>query len=81
MDFLPIEYVETVIVYFHDGKVWHIDVEKQKKDGDAQDVESTLEAFFNEYDNQIANVDFRLDFKKLKADISKRTRKFLKLNK
>lgn len=81
MDFLPIQYVETIIVYFNDGRVWNIDVDKQRAQTDRQHVEDSLEAFFEEYEQSISNVDFRLDFQQLKKDISRRTKRFLKLNK
>lgn len=79
MDFLPIEYVSTVIVKFEDGKVWEIELDKQKKD--SEELEETLEQFFEEYEDSIINVDFRLNIEKLKKDISRRTKRFLKLNK
>lgn len=79
MDFLPIEYVSFVIVKFSDGRVWEIDLGKQAKE--SEDVEETLEKFFEEFEDTIENVDFRLNIDKLKKDISRRTRKFLKFNK
>lgn len=80
MDFLPLEYVSFVIVEFHDGKIWEIDLQKQNEN-ENEDIEDTLERFFEEYENNISNVDFRLDIEKLKKDITKRTKRFLKLNK
>ena len=79
MDFLPVEYVSMIIVKFTDGKIWEIDLLKQKKDQD--ELDEILEQFFEEYEDSIENVDFRLNIDKLKQDISKRTRRFLKLNK
>lgn len=79
MDFLPIEYVSFVIVKFSDGRVWEIDLAKQSKE--SEDVEETLERFFEEFEDTIENVDFRLNIDKLKKDIGRRTRRFLKLNK
>jgi hypothetical protein len=32
MDFIPLEYINTVVVKFRDGKVWEIDVEKSNRD-------------------------------------------------
>jgi hypothetical protein len=79
MDFLPIEYISLVIVKFDDGRVWEIDLLKQKKG--TEDVEETLERFFEEFEDTIVNVDFRLNIEKLKLDVTKRTRRFLKFNK
>ena len=79
MDFLPIEYLDLIIVKFLDGKVWEIDVGKSKKDN--ENVEDILERFFEEYEDNIDTIDFRLNTKKLINDVGKRTRKFLKTNK
>lgn len=79
MDFIPLEYINTVVVKFRDGKVWEIDVEKSNQE--VKDVEASLDDFFKEYDKQIDTVDFRLDTGKLKRDIGNRTRRFLKVNK
>jgi hypothetical protein len=79
MDFLPLEYVSFVIVKFEDGRVWEIDLAKQSKE--SEDLEDTLERFFEEFEDTIENVDFRLNIEKLKKDITRRTKRFLKLNK
>ena len=79
MDFIPLEYVNAVIVGFVDGKEWEIDIKKTKQTTD--DVDSILEDFFKEYDDTIEKVDFRLDTERLKKDIQKRTTRFLKVNK
>ena len=79
MDFIPLEYINVVVVTFRDGKVQEIDVEKTNQE--VKDVEASLDDFFKEYDKQIDTVDFRLDLKTLQKDVAKRTHKFLKLNK
>tara|TARA_R110000868_G_scaffold300056_1_gene560365 strand:+ start:297 stop:590 length:294 start_codon:yes stop_codon:yes gene_type:complete len=79
MDFIPIEYITTVVVGFNDGKEWEIDITKSKQQ--TTDVETVLEDFFEEYEDTIETVDFRLDTKRLRADVSKRTTRFIKVNK
>lgn len=79
MDFIPLEYITTVIVTFNDGKEWEIDIKKSSRKD--TDVESVLDEFFEEYQDDIENVDFRLNTKQLIQDINKRTKKFLKVNK
>jgi len=82
MDFLPLEYINTVIVTFRDGKVWEIDLDKTKtKLTETVDVEETLGDFFEQYEKDIEHVDFRIDTDSIKRDVGKRTRRFLKLNK
>ena len=79
MDYIPMEYMSTVVVKFLDGKEWEIDINKSKQND--LDVETILDDFFEEYQDTIDTVDFRLDLQQLKKDIGKRTHKFLKLNK
>ena len=78
MDYIPLEYINTLVVTFKDKTIWEIDMQNRDL-GD--DPESALDEFFNEYEETIASVDFRLDLERLKKDVSKRTHKFLKLNK
>lgn len=80
MDFLPLEYISLIIVKFKDGRVWEIEVSKQQRQN-PDSIEDTLESFFQEFEDDIEAVDFRMDLKGLKNDIGKRTRRFLKLNK
>lgn len=80
MDFLPLEYLDLIIVKFLDGKVWEIDVGKTSKDVE-DSIDDILEKFFEEYEDTIDTIDFRLNTKKLQNDVGKRTRKFLKTNK
>lgn len=77
-DYLPIEYVSYVVVTFLDGKVWEVDVHNKKNTDDPAEV---IAAFLEEYNDKIDTVDFRLDVDRLKKDITKRTKRFLKLNK
>lgn len=78
-DFLPIEYIKCIIVQFNDGKIWEIDT--GKKNLTHEEIEETLKTFFQEFDDVIETVDFRLDLEKIKNDVSRRTKRFLKLHK
>lgn len=78
---VPLEYLHSVRVFFEDGKVWDIDIQKSKKDTNIDHLEATLEELFESYDDVIVNVDFRLDTERLKKDITNRTQLFLKKRK
>lgn len=78
-DFLPLEYVSTIIVKFLDGKVWEVGVDQRS--GMSDDPGEVINEFLKEYEDNIETVDFRLDTDRLKKDVSRRTRRFLKLNK
>jgi hypothetical protein len=79
IDVVPLEYLHSIRVTFSDGKVWDIDITRQK--GSVEDLEKSLDDLFEEYQEVIENVDFRLNTDKVKQDITNRTRKFLKLRK
>lgn len=81
---VPIEYLRQIEVTFEDDKTWIIDID-QDKIADNQDIieelEESLEDLFDEYEDVIVGVNFVLDVEKVKRDITKRTRTFLKKKK
>jgi hypothetical protein len=80
IEVVPIEYLHSVVVRFHSGKVWEIDVKTSLKKKDV-DIETALEELFEEYEDDIDSIDFRLDTVKVKKDINKRTEIFMKKRK
>ena len=80
---VPIEYIHNIHVYFHDGKVWQIDMDAQTKHdgGDVARVEESLETFLAEYNDEISHVDFRLNTSKVVSDVKNRTKSFMKKRK
>jgi hypothetical protein len=79
IDVVPLEYLHSLRVSFTDGKIWDIKIDKTKNT--VENLEKALDDLFEEYNDVIENVDFRLDTAKVKSDITTRTRKFLKLRK
>ena len=80
VEFLPVEYIQLIVVTFDDGEIWEIDVADSQGQS-KEEIDDTLREFFDEYEDKIVNMDFRLNIQKLKRDIGKRTKRFLKLNK
>jgi hypothetical protein len=82
---VPLAYLESILVYFDDGNVWEIDLETAKIDnGDETLIEALsqeLDDFFDEYDDAIESVEFRLDTKKVIKDVKERTKLFMKKRK
>jgi len=80
---VPIEYIHSVHVHFHDGKIWEIDLDQQAlhSKGDVSKVEDSLETFLAEYNDEISHVDFRLNTSKVVQDVKSRTRSFMKKRK
>jgi hypothetical protein len=75
---VPLEYLHSVRVGFTDGKIWDIAI-KSKTSDSVEDLQTALDDLFEEYQDSIKSVDFRLDTDKVKRDITQRTKRFLKL--
>jgi len=76
---VPIEYLHSVTVHFKDGRKWIVEIDKKAKQN--KELNYGLDTLFKEYENAIVNIDFRLDTKKVRNDIEKRTKSFLKKRK
>jgi hypothetical protein len=76
---VPLEYLAAIRVSFKDGKVWEVDLKRKKTTENS--LETIIEEFFEEYGDTIDSVDFRLDTKKVKADMQQRTSTFMKKRK
>lgn len=81
IEVVPLQYLHTIRVEFNDGKVWDIDIQKSIGKSSDLDLEHMLDELFEEYQDVIVNVDFRLDTERLKRDIKKRTATFMKKRK
>ena len=77
---IPIEYIHSVHVHFHDGKIWEIDMDKQNGStgNDLTAIESSLETFLADNNDDIAHVDFRLNTAKVVQDVKDKTKSFMK---
>ena len=62
-------------------KVWEIKISAKQAQEDWDSFETNLKEMLASYESEIDNVDFKLDTEKIKADIVKGTRKFLKTKK
>jgi hypothetical protein len=75
---VPLCYLHTVKITFKNNKIWEIVINSRIKDGDWNQLELELKEMVHEYDSEIDSVDFRLDIEKIKKDVLKTTKKFLK---
>jgi hypothetical protein len=80
IDVVPIEYLDSIRIGFVDGKVWDIDL-KDPKNQKTEKFEDAIEELFQQYEDVIQSVDFRLDTERVKRDITKRTHQFMKKRK
>lgn len=77
---VPLDYLDSIHVSFSNNDTWIIEFDKNTELTSAS-VSESLAQLFREYEDQIINVDFRLDTQKVKQDVQKRTRQFLKKRK
>jgi hypothetical protein len=75
---IPLDYLHSVRVIFENGKVWDIDIARYAKKAGTDDLDQHLEELFKNYEEEIAHIDFRLNVAKVKKDIIKKTKSFLK---
>lgn len=80
MEYLPLEYVEKIVITFNDGTIWDIDINDSRKKQTIEQIEKSLDELFELYESKMDTIDFRLDLKRIQSDLSKRVYKFLKLN-
>ena len=78
---IPVQYLLAVKVQFKDGKQWEIKVKPNRQKLTDKELERNIRELFETYGDAIKNVDFRIDTNKVKADIQKRTKTFLKKRK
>tara|TARA_E500000331_G_scaffold354787_1_gene408685 strand:- start:101 stop:409 length:309 start_codon:yes stop_codon:yes gene_type:complete len=75
---VPLKYISGVHVTFVDGKIWDIDLDKDKSQESEMSLEDTLNSFFKEYNDEIQSVEFKLDTPTLVNDVKSQTKTFMK---
>lgn len=81
MQYLPLEYLDKILLTFEDGTQWDIDLKDSRQKQTVDQIETSLDELFEEYDPYIEEIDFRLDMERVKKDLTTRVFRFLKLNK
>ena len=81
LDVIPIRYLDSVKVQFNDGKTWDIDLTEKDVKENTNEVEKSLRELFDNYEQSIEHIDFKLNTKRIKADIKRKTSAFLKKKK
>jgi hypothetical protein len=69
MNTMPVAYLESVYLEFANGRVWEIDVKDQLKTNNSDIIASKLLETMQEYKEEIAKIDFKVDIDRLKKDI------------
>lgn len=75
---VPLAYLHSMRIIFKDGKVWDLNVAAHAKKNGFDELEEHLEELLESYEEAIEHIDFRLDVERVKKDIIRKTRSFLK---
>lgn len=75
---VPLAYLHSMRIIFNDGKVWDINIASHAKKNGVEDLEEHLQELISTYEEAIEHIDFRLDVDRVKKDIIKQTKSFLK---
>ena len=79
---VPTEYIKAVEVTFTDGKVWIIENDpKRSIQSNAEAFEQSMEDLMEEYEDVLQSVNFVVDMERVKKDVTKRTKIFMKKKK
>lgn len=78
LNVMPLRYLHAVLITFKDGKIWEIKITTKTKRAGWESFEKSLAELFKTYERQIDNIDFKLDTDRVRKDIERSTRKFLK---
>jgi len=76
LNVVPLRYLHAVKITFKNDKVWEIELEKDSK-LDWDNFEKQIKDVLSQYEENIENIDFKLDTDRIKKDITKHTNKFL----
>jgi len=81
LNVMPLRYLHTVLVNFKDGKTWEIKITAKTRREGWGSFEKNLAEVCQNYEDNIHNVDFKLDTDRIRKDMEKLTQKFLKKKK
>jgi len=81
LNVLPIKYLNAVMINFKDGKTWEVKISAEARKEGWVVFEKQLSELVKNYEENIENVDFKLDTIRVKKDIEKGTQQFFKKKK
>jgi len=77
MSTMPVHYLQIIRLKFSNGRIWEIDITEQLSESAPDIVAEKILKIFSEYKEDISNIDFSIDVKKLKNDILQQTKDIL----
>ena len=77
LNVVPLTYLHAVKITFKNSKIWEIELQQESL-ADWDSFEKHIKEMISEYEDRIESIDFKLDTDRIKKDIQKNTKKFLK---
>jgi len=77
LNVVPLQYLHTVRITFKNSKIWEIDFENDSE-RNWDSFEKQIKEIVSQYEDSIENIDFKINTEKIKKDITKNTKKFLR---
>ena len=78
LNVVPLNYVHTIEITFKNSKVWELDFRQKIKAQNWNLIEAEVKSIIKQYEDESHSIDFRLDTNKIKQDVRRSTKKFLK---
>lgn len=75
---IPLEYLHTMSILFADGTRWDFKISDYIRRTGVSNLETEIQELITTYEDSIEHIDLRIDVKKVKSDITKKTKSFLK---
>jgi hypothetical protein len=78
LNVIPLVYIDSIEITFKNKKTWEIDFKRNLENSSLEKFELEIKNLLSEYEEDIENIDFKIDTHKLKKDVLKSTKTFLK---
>lgn len=75
MNTMPVQYLHSIRLEFHNGRIWEIAVDDHIDINHTQTLTDKLIDTLHEYSEEIKRIDFQVDIDRLKSDIKDSTKK------
>lgn len=78
VDCIPFPYLKSIHVEFKDDTIWEFNITDYRRRYSEEELEVILETFFQDHCREIESVDYVIDGRKAKRDISHQTIKLFR---
>lgn len=77
MNTMPLAYIDSFTLEFKDGRIWEIDITPFADQQNLEQARDNILDIFEDYGEDIVNINIKMDITNLKKDIKQSTKKIL----